>query len=124
MKDTQLDAHIVEYFWAIFSTSSDRGPIDFSTVIEGRVIREMWSNLECKVVAVEITKSLHQMHPNKASGLDGMSPTFFQKYWGTIGSIVTTTLLRALNSGQFPIELNYTLITLIPKKRQPLSVKD
>lgn len=31
-------------------------------------------NLECDFTVKEITRALHQMHPNKAPELDGMSP--------------------------------------------------
>lgn len=34
LQGQQLEAHIVEYFQAIFSTSIDKGPIDFLAWIE------------------------------------------------------------------------------------------
>ncbi|XP_041011307.1 uncharacterized protein LOC121255086 [Juglans microcarpa x Juglans regia] len=64
------------------------------------------------------------MHPSKAPGLDGMSPISFQKYWRIIGSSVTKSVLLALNSGEFPKDLNCTFITLTPMKQSPLKVAD
>lgn len=64
------------------------------------------------------------MHPTKSLSPDRMSPLFYQKYWTTMGPIISKAVLRALNSGNFPPELNYTHITLIPKKHQPTKVVD
>ena len=56
------------------------------------------------------------MHPSKASGLDGMSPFFFQKFWHIVGHDVTTTVLSVLHSGKYLRKMNYTHIVLILKK--------
>ncbi|GKV41244.1 hypothetical protein SLEP1_g48809 [Rubroshorea leprosula] len=36
----------------------------------------------------EVRKALFQMHPSKALGPDGMSPSFFQKYWDKLERIM------------------------------------
>ena len=38
---------------------------------------------------VRLDKDLHQMHPHKASGLDGMNPFFYQKYREVVGQDVS-----------------------------------
>lgn len=98
--------------------------MDFLSPLEGKVTKEMRENLSKEFVAKEISIALKQMHPNKAPGLDGMSPIFFQKYWGIVGSSVSAALLRTLNSSQLPSHLNHTLISLIPKIKQPSKVID
>lgn len=36
----------------------------------------------------EIQQALFQMYPSKSPVLDGISPCFFQKYWGIVGADV------------------------------------
>lgn len=65
-----------------------------------------------------------KMHPNKAPGPNWMSPIFYQKYQGTVGTTMLEALLQDLNTGQFPRNLNHTHISLIFKKKQSLKVAD
>lgn len=64
------------------------------------------------------------MHPSKAPGLDGFNAYFYKKLWPIIGTDVTQAALRILNDQQDPSEWNTTLIILIPKIKEPLSLKD
>lgn len=64
------------------------------------------------------------MHPIKALGPDGMPPLFYQKYWSVVGEFVMASVLNVLNTGQFPLKLNHTFITLVLKKSRVSSVVD
>ena len=59
------------------------------------------------------------MHPTKASGPDGISDIFFQKYWGIVGNDVICMVLNVLNSNMSMVEINKTNITLVPKIKKP-----
>lgn len=74
--------------------------------------------------ASEISQALKEMHPTKAPGPDGMPPIFFQKFWPHIGSSVTHAVLNALNTCEFPHDVNHTFITLVPKTKIPQRLKD
>lgn len=60
--------------------STQRGPIDFLALLVGRVTEVMKEDLSREFKAEEVFTALQQMHPNKTSGLDGMSPLFYHKY--------------------------------------------
>ena len=64
------------------------------------------------------------MHLSKSSGLDGMSPLFFQKYWHIVGTDVTNAILFVLQYGHFLHKMSYTHIILIPKINEPKSISD
>lgn len=56
------------------------------------------------------------MHPDKASGPDGLNPAFFQQCWSGLGRDVFESCKEWLENCRFPSELNDTNVVLIPKK--------
>lgn len=58
----------------------------------------------------------------KASGRNGMSPIFFQKYWHIADSLVTRPVLSCLNHGCISTEQNETFVVLVPKKKKPKKI--
>lgn len=82
----------------------------------------MWCEKEFK--EEEVFEAIHQMHPLKAPGPDGLPALFFQKYWHIVGREVQKLVLHVLNNNLEPDELNKTFIVLIPKGKNPSSPKD
>ena len=72
----------------------------------------------------EVDNAIKQMGSLKAPGLDGMSPIFYQTFWDSIGTDVSSAVLSCLNSGSILKSINHTYITLIPKKQNPTKVTD
>ncbi|XP_031090853.1 uncharacterized protein LOC115995843 [Ipomoea triloba] len=72
----------------------------------------------------EVKEALFSMFPDKAPGLDGMNPGFYQHYWDVVGGDVSDFVLGCLNSCSFPEGLNATNVVLIPKKKVPERVSD
>lgn len=100
------------------------GPTDFLGPNAIRVNEEINIDLSKAYTKGEAYETLQQMNATKALGLDGMATIFFQKFWHVIGKTSVTTILRALNTGQFPNALNHTNIILIPKNKSPEKVVD
>lgn len=63
--------------------------------------------------------ALFQMHPDKASGSDGMTLAFFQKYWHKIGDDIISLTKRFFSTGEILPGLNNTNLVLISKKKSP-----
>lgn len=110
------DNVILEYFEQIFIISSGDGDISFLDHMEHKFIEEMDAQLSTNFNAKEIGIALHSMHPTKASGLDGMTLIFFQKYWDVVGSEITKANPSTLNTSIFLHAFNDTYIILIQKK--------
>lgn len=64
------------------------------------------------------------MHPDKASGPDGLNPAFFQQFWAMLGKEVFNCCKEWLQVGSFPAHINDTNVVLIPKKENVCNMKD
>ncbi|XP_042962598.1 uncharacterized protein LOC122296867 [Carya illinoinensis] len=123
-EEVQMETLIVDYFQNLFSNTDSGDMAEVLSGVEGKVTDQMNVLLTRPYVAEEVEAAVKQMHPSKAPGPDGMSLVFFHKYWNVIGKPVILSVLKALNSGSFPQDLNHTFITLIPKKTDPFTVVD
>ena len=81
-------------------------------------------NLTRSVDDHEIQKALFSMHPHKAPGPDGMPPFFFQKYWHIFQSDICKVVKDFFFSDKMLAAVNHTLISLIPKVKNPIKVSD
>lgn len=90
--------------------------------MEPRIHETMSVDLARGFTNDEVVKTLRQVHHSKALGPDAMTCLFFQHHWHIIGLYITKDILLDLNSGQIPLALNHTFITLIIKKIQPLTI--
>ena len=67
----------VAYFQNIYTTTSLSCIEEITRAIPMRITREMNEKLIRPYTGEEVIKALHQIHPTKALGLDGMSTVFF-----------------------------------------------
>lgn len=67
----------------------------------------------------EVKAAVFHMHPDKAPGPAGMTPTFFQKNWSVIGKDVIQLTRNFFMTGDIEDNMNATNIVLIPKKKHP-----
>lgn len=72
----------------------------------------------------EIRKVIFSMNKNKAPGPDGFSAGFFQRAWPVIWEGVTDAILEFFLHGRLLKEVNATILTLVPKKKNPSSIGD
>ena len=80
---------ILDYFKSIYSSNQPTSFEESLNAMEERVTPVMNDELQREFMAVEVWNALKQMHPIKASGPDGMSLVFYQKYWNIVGPSIT-----------------------------------
>ena len=68
--------------------------------------------------------ALFQMGPLKAPGPDGFPARFFQRNWGLIKDDIVNAVQQFFNSGIMLDGINNTTIVLIPKIKNPQTIKD
>ena len=113
--DENVSNIIVDYYQWLFTTSN---PYDMNYVLQciPQVVSPKMNNiLSTEFTKLEVDTTLKQMAPLKAPSPDGMPPIFYQHYWESIGDDVAKAVISCLNIGVFPVGLNHTYITLIPK---------
>ena len=115
---------LTKFYHDLFTTSNPtlhQGVLDqIPQVITAEMNHELTRNFE----EWEVAQALKQMAPLKAPGPDGMPPLFFQHFWPMIEGDVTHLVLSWLNLGTLPHLVNHTFITLIPKKKNPISLSE
>ncbi|KAL6566692.1 hypothetical protein OROMI_015096 [Orobanche minor] len=111
-------------FSDLFSTGKELNMERALEAVDPKMTVEMQQILTKRFTEAEVIEALSQIHPTKAPGPDGMSAIFFHKFWSIVKSDVLSVVLGVLNGSLNPSSLNHTLITLIPKKKQPKRPSD
>ncbi|KAL5550972.1 hypothetical protein UlMin_001148 [Ulmus minor] len=121
-----IEIVVCHFFSNIFS-SSNPSPEDVdgaARAIHKTFSEEARSSLASPFTAEHIRCAFFDMNPSKAPGPDGFHAIFFQKNWDIVGPKVTKACLAILNDGASIKAFNTTYVTLIPKKKSPISVAD
>lgn len=63
-----------------------------------QVMVDMSQHLLLPYTADDLRTTLFQMHPSKFPRLNGFAPLFYQRYWSTLGALVTSLVLNILDS--------------------------
>lgn len=62
------------------------------------------------------------MHPNKASGPNGMTLNFFKNFWHIVGPDIVLVIKSFFHYGFLLKSINETIISLIPKVLAPANL--
>lgn len=87
--------------------SHDAGPV---------ISRNQNEMLTAELTFTEFIQAVKIMHPDKASGPDGLNPAFFQHFWNMVGKEVFKCCQHWLVECMLSAEVNDTTLVLIPKK--------
>ena len=73
-------------------------------------------NLNRPITLDEVQTVVFNMSPDKSPGPDGFQAFFFQKCWDILGEDLWRAIEASQNGGSLLAEINYSFLTLIPKK--------
>lgn len=71
---------------------------------------------------LEVQEAILQMNPISLLEPDGISASFFQQHWDSVGKDLCETVTLALNTNRWDNAINKTFIVLIPKTKGPKDV--
>lgn len=99
--------------------------IQEEVLLEGvRLYRKEKPKLVKPVTTEEIKVALIRIDDLKAPGYDRYNAHFFKKSWEVIREEVTAAMLYFFYIHQMYKPINYTTVTLIPKIKNPITIKD
>lgn len=77
---------LIHYYEKIFASEGTDAAAQQEVIdnVQHRVSSSMNETLLGAYLDDEIKKALFQMHSSKSTGLDGMSPFFYHKYWNIV----------------------------------------
>lgn len=105
---------VKKYYENIFVGSSEVDLEDLTSV--NKVTMDQNNCLIEEMTFAEFTKAVKEMHPDKASGPDGLNPAFFQQFRTILGREVYDCCKEFLIKCAFFADINNTNLILIPKK--------
>jgi hypothetical protein len=100
------------------STDSERIPDKVSAFISD----DMNEKLKTAISDSEIEKALFQMGPTKSLGPDLLPALFYQRHWAELKLTVCNAVRGFLAGTNCPVDLNDTILVLIPKVNTPESL--
>lgn len=104
-----------EYFRELFLSSNPYELESLFDGFQGRVSDEMNANLIAPVTEDEIKKAALSVNGGSAPGEDGLTGTFYHKYWHIVGPAVTREVQSFFDTAVLPEGWNHTQLSLIPK---------
>uniref|UniRef100_A0A803QDU6 Reverse transcriptase domain-containing protein n=1 Tax=Cannabis sativa TaxID=3483 RepID=A0A803QDU6_CANSA len=114
-----IGRYFVEKFKTLLESSSPAIGNDLESLFDAKVTSDDNSEL-CRVpTGSEIKDVIWNLHPLKALGPDGFSGVFFRTYWDVVGRDICNMVQHFFVNANFVMEMNHTLICLIPKCESP-----
>ncbi|XP_057422210.1 uncharacterized protein LOC130716023 [Lotus japonicus] len=117
-REVDIARVLTDYFEDLFTSSNPTGIEEVASLVGNRVTDAHRSVLLDPFTKEDIEEALFQMHPIKASGIDGFPALFYQKFWHIVGDEVAAFCLQVLNGTLSPAMINQTLLVLIPKVKK------
>lgn len=113
----------INYFKDIYSSSSIQHLRECFAPIPKLVTDRLNHKLCAQVSMVEIKEAVFSLGDLKAPGIDGLNGLFYQQNWEIVKNDVSNAILAFFEHGDLPLDLNETLVTLIPKIPHPEAIQ-
>lgn len=110
---------ILDHFQDVYTSDSPNVDGRMLQCITRSVTDQMNECLTSPVSDAEIKVAMESLGELKAPSPDGLNGLFFKKNWDTIGADVCKAIKGFFENGQLPLEMNETIVTLIPKVPLP-----
>lgn len=121
-----MESIVINYYYALLARQnpSREAILKVTNLISPMMDPTLKNRLDIPFSREEIKKALFDLNPGKASRPDGFTALFFQNAWDLIEEEISTNALNFLNNSSSIHEWNETVVTLIPKTKEPSSLKD
>ncbi|XP_074297744.1 uncharacterized protein LOC141628511 [Silene latifolia] len=119
-----IQAAFLEYYQELLGTQTEVACVNQTVVRMGNCcIEEHLAILAKPVTANEVKHSILSIPKDKAPVPDGYNSQFYRDAWDVVGDEICSAIMNFFSTGQFLVQVNSTIVTLIPKVDRPTSVK-
>ena len=122
--EDEIETVAIDYFQQLFTTTNPYTIDKSLRFITAAVTEEMNHRLLCLPQDEEIREATFAINPEKASGPDGMTSLFYQRFWSSVGKDVCCMVRGFFETGELDVRLNRTNICLIPKTDRPKTMTE
>ncbi|KAM3288232.1 hypothetical protein P3S67_021662 [Capsicum chacoense] len=123
--DNEVQHEIIKFYLLLRTTANHLPTIDPIVCTTGNVLnRSQQMKLIQPMKPEEVTNALIGIEDMKALGVESFNTFFYKKSWTVIGEDVTKVVLQFFETGTLHKPVNCTLVTLIPKVKDPSYVKE
>ncbi|GFZ09181.1 hypothetical protein Acr_20g0009890 [Actinidia rufa] len=121
----QVRSLSVEFYKNLLGVKIDCSRLDREVFVEGKIVDEKHVlSLIQPVSDEEVKSALFSIGDDKTPGPDGYSSCFFKNAWSIVGSDVCAVVKDFFVYGKLLTQLNYAVITLVPKSNSALRVEE
>ncbi|XP_074374016.1 uncharacterized protein LOC141714395 [Apium graveolens] len=110
--DEKIQGLINGYFESIFRTTNRDDKLPDRIQFKHLSVDQM-HDLVVPINDEEVKAAVFDMHPDKALGIDGLNPSFFQAYWSIVGKDICMFFQQFFATGELPEKINNTLVCLM-----------
>ncbi|CAM8944513.1 unnamed protein product [Rhodiola kirilowii] len=117
----------MQFYADVFRQDKQMADVDWSGELQCMKVKlsnEAYHQFNTPFTTTEVQEAIFQLGSTKAPGIDGFSALFYQKSWEVIKEDVFQFALKFLNEGELDPAVNETLITLVPKVKNPECFSD
>ncbi|XP_044342365.1 uncharacterized protein [Triticum aestivum] len=111
----EMEEETNQFFIKLFSAQDNLSTEEVINYVPTKVSNELNDMLCRPFLQDEVEQALFMMKPNKSPGLDGFTAGFYQNHWDILKPSICAAVLKFLNDGELPEEVNKTILVLIPK---------
>lgn len=114
---------IASYFSDLFTAAVNDGKLSENEVVQ-RVTEADNISLVAPITREEVHTTVFAMHPDKAPGIDGMNPPFYQAFWSIVEQDVVKFCGDFMKNETLPDGINETPVCSILKMKKPHTMAD
>jgi len=118
----RLKEMTMDYFTGLYHSVGHRAFHPFLLQCPQIVTPQINTHLMSPVTEKEVYDAIFQLGAAKAPGPDSLPGMFYRHHWNTIKHTIIKTVQDFFESGHMPLNLNRTVLTLVPKVHRPESI--
>lgn len=124
--EKEVEIEVVKFYQKLLGAAADILPtIQLDVLDEGhKLTRDQQLKLIELVSREEVYNAVEDIDDQKAPGCDGFNSHFFKKSWQVVGEEIISAVMDFFHTGNMFKPINCTSVTLVPKVKNPLTIKE